>query len=71
MSGVKGFVVSLDKEVSDEYAEKMCNAIRMMSHVVSVDPVPSDFNDHIVEMRVRNDLRDRFIEFVREDLKIM
>ena len=47
MSDIKGFVVTLDQDVTPEWADKLAEFIRMFSHVAAVDPVPTDANDHM------------------------
>jgi hypothetical protein len=64
----KGFVVTLDQEVSEEYIDFLKNAISALKHVSSVDPVPTDFNDHIVEMRVRRESAQKVRELAMEIL---
>lgn len=65
---VKGFIVTLDQDVSQEYAEFVKNAIMALRHVASVDPVPTDYNDHIVEMRVRRESAQKVRELATEIL---
>lgn len=43
----KGFIVTLDQDVSEEYAEKIANAIRMIAHVAAVDTNWVNTDDHV------------------------
>jgi len=69
MSSVKGFTVALGKEVSDEHAEEIKKALLMIKGVADVTVLSSDFADHMAYSRVRYEMRDKFMKFLKEDLK--
>jgi hypothetical protein len=58
----KGFVVALDKNLSDEQIDLVTSAIRMLSGVVEVTPVGLAPGDAMIEMRARHDLHRKLLE---------
>ena len=69
MSSVKGFSVALGKEVSEEHADEVKKALLMIKGVEEVTILSSDFTDSMAYSRARYDMRDKFIKFLKEDLK--
>lgn len=65
---VKGFTVTLDKDIRVDDIEYVINAIKMIKHVSNVEPVISSPDDHIIENRVRAELRDKFYSFISDNL---
>lgn len=61
-----GFVIALEKNISEEAAEKILEAIKLLKGVVDVTPINTDINLHIAEMRVKNDVRARLYELAAE-----
>jgi hypothetical protein len=53
----KGFVVTLDRDISEDDAEAVINALRMVKGVVKVEPVEASFDDQIIQTRVQNEVR--------------
>ena len=52
----KGLVVTLDQDIRTDDLRSFIDAIRMMRHVVSVEPVLADIDDHINRSRIRGEL---------------
>ena len=52
---IKGLVVSFDQNVSEEYAEKVKDAIRLMSHISGVENVDASIDDEIIALRLRHE----------------
>lgn len=52
-------VVVLDRDIRSDDAEPLIAAIKMLRGVLSVTPHASDMNDHIAEMRIRNELTEK------------
>jgi hypothetical protein len=56
---LKGFVVTLEKDLREDDAEVILNALRMIRHVESVEPVESNFDDQMNRSRIRSEFRDK------------
>ena len=52
-------VVTFDREIREDDAEHLINAIRMLKGVVDVTPNVSDINSHIAESKVKRELADK------------
>lgn len=59
---VKGYVVTLEKDLRVDDAELVTQAIMMIRNVVAVEPVLADHNDLINRTRVRHEMRKRLWE---------
>ncbi len=68
-NSIKGFTVTLDKDVSDEGFETLSNAIMALKHVVHVEPSISTYDDFITRMRVKSEYREKFWKFMNEEIK--
>lgn len=66
MSRVNGLFVTFEEDVSDEYAEHISNAIRMMRNVADVSQRPTDISDHIATMRAKQVISQKLFEVLRE-----
>lgn len=65
---VKGFVITLEKDVKIEDCELLMQTIRYMRGVADVQPSIVDSSDWINQQRVKNELRDKFYQFIKENL---
>ena len=65
---VKGFTVTLAKDVRIDDIESTMQAIRMIKGIVDVQPCIVDSNDHINRMQVLHNIREKFIKFLDEEL---
>lgn len=65
MSKVNGLLVTFNEAVSDEYAEHLIGAIRMMREVLDVSPVPSDINVHIATARAKQEISMKLFEVMK------
>lgn len=65
---IKGFTVVLDRDVSEEYFDRIKEAIEMMRYVDHVEPSLSCADDYIVEFNTKSKLRDKFYGFIKENL---
>lgn len=63
---LRGFVVTLDRDLREDDAEATLNAIRQVRGVIDVSPVVADYNSLMAYARVRGEVADRLIAFVRE-----
>ena len=59
---VRGFVVTLSKNLRADDAEALVNAIKCLAGVVGVKPVINEVSDDITEMRVRQEYLRRLYE---------
>lgn len=66
---VKGFVVTLEKDIRIDDVQPIMDAIKMVKGVVAVEPSISDSNDIIIESRVRVDLCNKLADFIRQNIK--
>ena len=46
-----GYIVVLDEDIREDDAEHIINAIGMIKHVASVQPVMSSYDTHVAESR--------------------
>jgi hypothetical protein len=60
-----GFVVTLDKDLKDEDAEEIANAIRCLQHVITVRPVVSNIEMHILHEQVRHELMQKLWDVLK------
>lgn len=65
---VKGFTVTLEKDFRDDDVEVILNAVRMIKGVAHVEPCISTHEDHMSQQRLRWELRDKFYNFMKENL---
>ena len=63
---IKGFTVTLDQSVSEEYSERVKEAIEMMAHVVSVKPSKDNIDDQINRDRLRHEFTMKLISLSKE-----
>ena len=66
---VKGFVVTLEKDIRIDDVEKLREAISMIKGIAGVEVSISDPDDAINRMRVLSGIREKFIEFYNNELK--
>lgn len=59
---VKGFVVTLERDIRDDDAEGIRNAICMIREVCSVQPIVVNPGDHIERMRIRAELEKKLYQ---------
>lgn len=61
-----GYVVTLAKDIREDDAESILNAIRMVKGVATVTPVVSDIGQHIAEERAHLAIQSRIFDLFRE-----
>lgn len=64
---VKGFVVSLEKDVRIDDVKYIQNAIRIIKGVCDVSPSISTHEDEMNRMRINSELRDKFYQFMKDN----
>ncbi len=62
---ISGYVITLDKDMREDDAEAITNAIAYLRHVVSVQPVVADVGIMIAESRAKNELRMKLFEALK------
>lgn len=58
-------VVTFERDIRDDDAEAIINAIRMIKGVVDVDPNVSDINMHVAETRVKIELTNKLYDVLK------
>jgi hypothetical protein len=61
---IKGFAVTMDRDVHPDEAEAIKNALLQIKGVVSVDPIISEAGDIITEMRVKAVIKSELYELI-------
>ena len=54
-------VVAFDRDIREDDAEAVINAIRMIKGVVNVTPNVTDISDHVAAMRAKRELREKLL----------
>jgi len=65
---VKGFVVTLEKDIRIDDVEVILSAIKMIRGIANVETSVSDYDDHMNRERIKYELRDKFIDFMKKNL---
>ncbi len=65
---VKGFIVTLEEDARIDHIEVVMQSIRLIRGVADVQPSISDSSDHINQMRVKSDLRNKLWKFINENM---
>ena len=66
---VKGFTVTLEKDIRIDDVEVITQSILMIRGVAHVEPSISTHEDHMSRERVKYELREKFWKFYQELLK--
>lgn len=61
---VKGFTVTLEKDVRDDVAEHVAKAISMIKGVIKVTPNIVDASDHMNRMRIKREILTSIYETI-------
>jgi hypothetical protein len=62
---IKGFVVTLEKDLRDDDAEATLTALRQIKGVLAVEPQLADIEDQLNRTRVRYELGKKILELIR------
>ena len=63
MNKVKGFIVTLNEDVAEEEYQKIKAIVCMVKMVIGVDPIQTDINDVIIARRIKQEVRQTFLEY--------
>lgn len=66
---IKGFVVTLDKDIRIDDVQEIMNAIKMVKGVIDVSPNVANIDDHMNRERIAQDFRTKFWNFMQNELK--
>lgn len=66
---LKGLVVTLDDDYTEEAAELIASAIRMVRGVVAVDFSIGSIDDHMNRVRVRRELLEKMRGVLEQESK--
>ncbi len=58
--------MTLDQSVSEEYADRLKEAIEMMAHVISVTPSKDNIDDQINRDRLKHEFTMKLLSFAKE-----
>ena len=62
---IKGFTVTLDRDIRIDDVEQILNAVRMISGVASVKTVVTNIDDHMARERVKSEIREKLLELYK------
>lgn len=62
-----GYIVTLADNLRDDDAEPILNALRMISGVLSVEPIVADVDLHIAQSRADAAWQQRILRLLGED----
>lgn len=65
---VKGFTVTLEKEIRTDDFEWILNAVKMIKGVQEVEPVINDGSEYITLMKRDREIREKLYKFITENL---
>jgi hypothetical protein len=63
---VKGFVVTLQNDISKSNAEAVAQLLTHIQGVISVDPIEGDFKDIIIQQRIAHEVREKLYKIIEE-----
>ncbi len=66
---VKGFVVTLEHEITIDDAKIIMQAISMIKGVVDVEHSISNYDDYMNRQMIKSEIRGKFIEFYTKELQ--
>jgi hypothetical protein len=62
----KGVTVTFDRDIRDDDAEYIINAIRMIKGIIDVTPSVTNFDDYMNRARIRHEIEDKIWKALRE-----
>ena len=66
MARVKGFTVTLERDIKEEEFQRVLEAVEMIHGVLHVEPVLATGQDHITRMRLKNDITRNILKLIDE-----
>ncbi len=65
---IKGFLVTLDKDIREDDVQCIIDAIKMIKHVHSVKSYVTGMEDYMAYSKAESDIGRKIMEFVRKEL---
>ena len=65
---VKGFTVTLTRELKDYDFDVIMNAVKMIKGVEDVKPIIDDSSEYITLMKRDREIREKLYDFIKENL---
>lgn len=62
---LKGVTVVFDRDIREDDAQSIIDAIRMLRHVADVIPSVNVMGDEMARIRVRNEIREKLWEALK------
>lgn len=66
MAKIKGFTVTLERDIRAEDFERIHEAVEMLKGVLHVEPTLTTGVDHITRMRLKNDITRNIMKIIDE-----
>ena len=66
MARVKGFTVTLERDIKQEDFQRVQEAVEMIIGVLHVEPVLATGKDHIIRMRLKNDITRNILKVIND-----
>ena len=70
MITIKGYLVTLEGEISEEQSERIVNAINMIKGVHNIKPYVKGFEDYMCQHQGRTDAYLEMIKVLRDKLNV-
>ena len=64
---IKGFTVTLERDMREDDVEQLMAAMRYMKGVAHVEPSISSVDDHINQQRIKREMKSKFYKFIDEN----
>lgn len=65
-----GYIVVLDNDICGDHAQAVIDALKMIRHVESVEPIISTIDHHIAASRIRVETGTKFLDYYRSIIGI-
>lgn len=66
MPRLKGFTVTLERDIKQEDFQRIFEAVEMITGVLHVEPVLATGKDHIIRMRLKHDITKNILKVINE-----
>ena len=66
MAKVKGFTVTLERDMKEEDFQRIKESVEMTKGVLHVHPILTSSQDHITRMRLKNDITRNILKLIDE-----
>ena len=66
MARLKGFTVTLERDTKQEEFQRIQEAVEMIIGVLHVEPVLATGKDHIIRLRLKNDITRNILKLIDE-----